>query len=56
MGTSGAIHRSEYGRVVEEHYLEKILGDEEEKKGEERKGIFYGLVVMGQGEGGILLI
>ena len=57
-GTSDAIQRSEYDRVVEEHQLEKILGvarwDGEEKEREERRGIVYGLVVMGQGEGGIL--
>jgi hypothetical protein len=28
--------------------------DGEEKEREERKGIFYGLVIMDQGEGGIL--
>ena len=57
-GTSDAIQSSEYDRVVEEHQLEKILGvarwDGEEKEREERRGIVYGLVVMGQGEGGIL--
>ena len=56
--TSGAIRSSEYDRVVEEHQLERILGvarwDGEEKEREERRGIVYGLVVMGQGEGGIL--
>ncbi|KIM41792.1 hypothetical protein M413DRAFT_445015 [Hebeloma cylindrosporum] len=57
-GTSDAVQRNEYDRVVEEHQLEKILGvarwDGEEKEREERRGIVYGLVVMGQGEGGIL--
>ena len=47
-----------YDKVVEEHQLEKILGiarwDGEEKEREERRGVVYGLVVMGQGEGGIL--
>lgn len=47
-----------YDRVVEESQLEKILGiarwDGEEKEREERRGVVYGLVVMGQGEGGIL--
>lgn len=47
-----------YEKVVEEHQLESILGiarwDGEEKEREERRGIVYGLVVMGQGEGGIL--
>ncbi|KAK2465142.1 hypothetical protein APHAL10511_002834 [Amanita phalloides] len=50
--------KKEYKRVVEEHELEKILGiarwDGEEKEREERRGVVYGLVVMGQGEGGIL--
>ncbi|KNZ81783.1 Lon protease like protein 2, peroxisomal [Termitomyces sp. J132] len=45
--------RRAYRRVVEEHEIEKILGiarwDDEE-----RRGVVYGLVVMGQGEGGIL--
>jgi len=52
-----AIQRSEYDRVVEEHQLEKILGVarwDEEKEREEMRGIVYGLVVMGQGEGGTL--
>ncbi|KAH9948463.1 ATP-dependent protease La [Amylocystis lapponica] len=48
----------EYNRVVEEHELEKILGiarwDEEEREREERRGLVYGLVVSGLGEGGIL--
>ncbi|GLB44216.1 putative peptidase S16 family protein [Lyophyllum shimeji] len=47
-----------YRRVVEEHEIEKILGiarwDGEERDMEERRGVVYGLVVMGQGEGGIL--
>ena len=47
-----------YDKVIEEHQLEKILGiarwDGEEKEREERRGVVYGLVVMGQGEGGIL--
>ncbi|KJA17866.1 hypothetical protein HYPSUDRAFT_45862 [Hypholoma sublateritium FD-334 SS-4] len=47
-----------YERLVEEHQLEMILGiarwDGEEKEREERRGVVYGLVVMGQGEGGIL--
>ncbi|PFH45178.1 hypothetical protein AMATHDRAFT_71942 [Amanita thiersii Skay4041] len=51
-------NKKEYKRVVEEHELEKILGiarwDGEEKEREERRGVVYGLVVMGQGEGGIL--
>lgn len=50
--------KREYKRVVEEHELEKVLGiarwDGEEKEREERRGVVYGLVVMGQGEGGIL--
>ncbi|KAH0579627.1 hypothetical protein H2248_002477 [Termitomyces sp. 'cryptogamus'] len=50
--------RRAYRRVVEEHEIEKILGiarwDGEERDREERRGVVYGLVVMGQGEGGIL--
>ncbi|TFK82017.1 ATP-dependent protease La [Polyporus arcularius HHB13444] len=49
-----------YKKVVEEHELEKILGiarwDEEELHREERRGLVYGLVVTGMGEGGILPI
>jgi ATP-dependent Lon protease len=47
-----------YERVVQEDQLEAILGisrwDGEEREREERRGVVYGLVVMGQGEGGIL--
>ena len=50
--------RRRYKRVVEEHELETILGiarwDGEEREREERRGVVYGLVVMGQGEGGIM--
>ncbi|KAJ7695075.1 ATP-dependent protease La [Mycena rosella] len=50
--------RREYSSVVEESELEAILGiarwDGEERDREERRGVVYGLVVMGQGEGGIL--
>ncbi|TFK36507.1 ATP-dependent protease La [Crucibulum laeve] len=50
--------KKDYKSVVEEHELEKILGiarwDGEEREREERRGVVYGLVVMGQGEGGIL--
>ena len=49
-----------YKKVVEEHELENILGiarwDEEELHREERRGLVYGLVVTGMGEGGILPI
>ncbi|RPD60762.1 ATP-dependent protease La [Lentinus tigrinus ALCF2SS1-6] len=49
-----------YKKLVEEHELEKILGiarwDEEELHREERRGLVYGLVVTGMGEGGILPI
>lgn len=49
-----------YKKLVEEHELEKILGiarwDEEEMHREERRGLVYGLVVTGMGEGGILPI
>lgn len=51
-------NKHHYERVVEESELEKILGiarwDGEEREREERRGVVYGLVVMGQGEGGIL--
>jgi len=54
----GELVTKTYEKVVEEHQLEKILGiarwDGEEKEREERRGVVYGLVVMGQGEGGIL--
>ena len=49
-----------YKKLVEEDELEKILGiarwDEEERVREERRGLVYGLVVTGMGEGGILPI
>ncbi|KAI0830162.1 ATP-dependent protease La [Trametes gibbosa] len=49
-----------YNKVVEEAELEAILGiarwDEEELHREERRGLVYGLVVTGMGEGGILPI
>jgi ATP-dependent Lon protease len=50
-----------YKGIVEEYELERILGiakwdDAEEKDREERRGVVYGLVVMGQGEGGILSV
>ncbi|KAF8154154.1 Lon protease C-terminal proteolytic domain-containing protein [Crassisporium funariophilum] len=52
------VKKKHYERVVEEQELEKILGiarwDGEEREREERRGVVYGLVVMGQGEGGIL--
>lgn len=48
----------EYKDVVEADDLEAILGvarwDAEEREREERRGIVYGLVVTGMGEGGIL--
>jgi ATP-dependent Lon protease len=50
--------RKEYRSKVEESELEKILGiarwDGEEREREKRRGVVYGLVVSGQGEGGIL--
>ncbi|KAF9528747.1 ATP-dependent protease La [Crepidotus variabilis] len=50
--------KKDYKSVVEEHELEKILGiarwDGEEREREERRGVSYGLVVMGQGEGGVM--
>ncbi|KAF8485481.1 ATP-dependent protease La [Gautieria morchelliformis] len=49
---------SEYRPEVRPEDLEHMLGiarwDDEERNREERRGIVYGLVVMGQGEGGIL--
>ncbi|KAF8154157.1 Lon protease C-terminal proteolytic domain-containing protein [Crassisporium funariophilum] len=52
------VKKKHYERMVEEQELEKILGiarwDGEEREREERRGVVYGLVVMGQGEGGIL--
>jgi ATP-dependent Lon protease len=49
--------KKEYEHVVEEHELERILEIarwDGEKGREARRGVIYGLVVMGQGEGGIL--
>ncbi|KDQ54462.1 hypothetical protein JAAARDRAFT_209196 [Jaapia argillacea MUCL 33604] len=50
--------QDKYKAVVQESELEAILGiarwDGEEKEREERRGVVYGLVVTGQGEGGIL--
>jgi hypothetical protein len=50
--------RKGYDPRVTEADLERILGiarwDGDEKEREERRGIVYGLVVMGQGEGGVL--
>ncbi|KAF7294422.1 Lon protease-like protein [Mycena kentingensis (nom. inval.)] len=54
----GTSSRASYSPTVEEAELEAILGiarwDAEEREREERRGVVYGLVVMGQGEGGIL--
>lgn len=48
----------EYKDVVDEDELEAILGvprwDADERDREERRGVVYGLVVTGMGEGGIL--
>ncbi|KAJ7880335.1 ATP-dependent protease La [Mycena olivaceomarginata] len=56
--TERRVKGREYSAVVEENELEAILGiarwDGEEREREERRGVVYGLVVMGQGEGGIL--
>ncbi|KZT64831.1 ATP-dependent protease La [Daedalea quercina L-15889] len=50
--------RRAYKNVVEEQELEIILGiprwDEDECEREERRGLVYGLVVTGTGEGGVL--
>ncbi|KAH8831090.1 ATP-dependent protease La [Flagelloscypha sp. PMI_526] len=47
-----------YSPRVEVPHLEEILGlprwDENERERETRRGLVYGLVVMGQGEGGVL--
>ncbi|KAG8989042.1 hypothetical protein FRB90_002436 [Tulasnella sp. 427] len=47
-----------YSAVVKEEHLENILGtqifDEEERDRTARRGVVYGLVVMGDGDGGIL--
>lgn len=49
---------AEWEAVVQEHMLEGILGvarwDGEEREREVRRGVTYGLVVSGVGEGGIL--
>jgi ATP-dependent Lon protease len=49
---------NEYRPEVRPEDLEHMLGiarwDDEERNRDERRGIVYGLVVMGQGEGGIL--
>jgi ATP-dependent Lon protease len=54
----GGSEKNAYRSVVEEHELEKILGmakwDLEENERDARKGVVYGLGVMGLGEGGIL--
>jgi ATP-dependent Lon protease len=48
----------EYQPVVEVQDIEPILGiarwDGDEREREEKRGIVYGMVVMGAGEGGIL--
>ncbi|TFY58724.1 hypothetical protein EVJ58_g6240 [Rhodofomes roseus] len=48
----------EYRKAVSEDELETILGiarwDEDEREREERRGLVYGLVVTGMGEGGVL--
>ncbi|KAG8943336.1 hypothetical protein FRC00_011254 [Tulasnella sp. 408] len=47
-----------YSGIVKEEHLEPILGsqifDEEERDRTARRGVVYGLVVMGDGDGGIL--
>ena len=57
MDNEGGVGK-EYKDVVEEDELENILGvprwDAEEREREERRGVVYGLVVTGMGEGGIL--
>ena len=55
---AGSTGKRKYKSIVEEYEVEKMLGigrwDGEEQEREERRGVVYGLVVMGQGEGGIL--
>jgi ATP-dependent Lon protease len=49
--------KASYKHLVEVHEVEKILGVarwDEERRREERRGVVYGLVVMGQGEGGVM--
>jgi len=57
VASEGKEHK-EWRGVVETHELEKILGvprwDSEEREREEKRGVVYGLVVTGMGEGGIL--
>ncbi|KAF8841835.1 ATP-dependent protease La [Paxillus ammoniavirescens] len=57
VANDGKDHKEWHG-LVEEHELEKILGvprwDSEEREREEKRGVVYGLVVTGMGEGGIL--
>ncbi|EKM75409.1 hypothetical protein AGABI1DRAFT_80018 [Agaricus bisporus var. burnettii JB137-S8] len=57
--SSSAEDTGVYNPLVELSQLENILGlprydSAEEKEREEKRGVVYGLVVMGQGEGGIL--
>lgn len=59
--TKGDVNENKNGEwqaTVEPHELEKILGiprwDSEERDREEKRGVVYGLVVTGMGEGGIL--
>lgn len=51
---------SEYTKTVDVPDLEAILGmewwDPEERDRDERKGVVYGMVVKGEGEGGILSV
>lgn len=60
MLTDGSGNEMTYSSVVEESDLEKMLGisrwEGEEKEREETRGVVFGLVVMGQGEGGIMPI
>lgn len=57
-GASEGENHKVWRGIVEENELEKILGvprwDGEEREREERRGVVYGLVVTGMGEGGIL--
>lgn len=56
----GGLATAGYDPVVDVRDLEGILGmeryDSEEREREERRGVVYGMVVMGEGEGGILSV
>lgn len=57
-GASERENHKEWHGIIEKNELEKILGvprwDGEEREREEKRGVIYGLVVTGMGEGGIM--